>query len=85
MAFVYVTIERDDEPSWLVTLGNRDEALAFIEEINRMTEDVWQDSYENFAHLVGEWAHPTAEEARGRIVKEINELADVDDEVERVE
>ena len=83
--FVYVTIERDDQPSWFVSFGNREQALAWIEEMNDLTLDVWSDSYHNFSHLVGDHAQPTPEEARRRIVEEINEIAETDSDVERVE
>ena len=82
--FVYVSIERDDQPAWIVTFGNRDKALEFAAEINALTEDVWSDSYHNFAQLIPSYGQPLPDEARGRIVEEINELADEYSDVERV-
>ena len=83
--FVYVSIERDDQPSWFVSFGNLEEADAWVKEMRDLTEDVWPDSYHNFPQVVPDFGTPTAEEARQRIVDEINEIAGWDSDVERVE
>lgn len=71
MAFAYVIIEREDQEPWVVTLGNRDEAMDYARDIRALSERAWPHSGHNYAHVVSRYDNPTPAEARARIETEI--------------